>query len=89
MPKEIKIKRKEFLKKESLSFRLFVFVGIIQYKMLYDKNRTNPWGYRYRLVWFNPLTWLIMIPVIIIGLIRTLYETIIEIPKEFKWKVYR
>ena len=86
---ELKEQYNKITKNANWWFKLFIKLGIIQFEVLYNEHRLGKWGYKYRTVWFNPLTWIALLPVLIVGLIGTLYQALEHFIKdELTWKEF-
>ena len=83
---DIKNKRKEAIKKEHFLFRLLILTGVIRYNVSYDKF----YGYRktYKTRAWHPLTWIIIVLIIIFSIPKMIVDTFKGLKEEFKEKTY-
>ena len=82
----IKNKRKEAIRNEHFLFRLLILLGAVRYNVSYDRCH----GYRktYKLRAWHPLTWIIMVLVIIVSIPKVIWDAFKGIGDEFKEKTY-
>lgn len=82
----IKNKRKESIRNEHFLFRLLILLGAVRYNVSYDRCH----GYRktYKLRAWHPLTWIMMVLVIIFSIPKILWDAFKGIGNEFKEKTY-
>ena len=84
-----KAKRKEVLKKEGLLFRILVAIGVISYRVESRNAGTyRQWYKKYKTVWYHPLTWVVFLIVLVVGLARYIFEAFGAIKEEFKEKSF-
>lgn len=83
---DIKNRRKKSIRNENFLFRLLILLGGVRYNVSYDKFH----GYRktYKIRAWHPLTWIIMVFIIIFSIPRIIFETLKELNEEFKEKTY-
>lgn len=83
---DIKNRRKQAIRKEPFLFRLLILFGAVRYKVSYNKFH----GYRKtikRRAW-HPLTWIVMVLVIIFSILEVIWDAFKGIGDEFKEKTY-
>lgn len=83
---DIKIRRKESIKREDFLFRLLIIFGAVNYKVTYDRFHGFRKTYKVR-IW-HPLVWLILISIIIINIPIMIFNTFKDLKDEFKEKTY-
>ena len=83
---DIKNRRKEAIRSEHFLFRLLILLGAVRYNVSYDRFH----GYRktYKVRAWHPLTWIIMVLVIIVSIPKILWDAFKGIGNEFKEKTY-
>lgn len=83
---DIKNKRKEAIRKEHFLFRLLILLGAVRYNVRYDRFH----GFRktYKVRAWHPLTWIIMVLVIIFSIPKVIWDAFKGIGDEFKEKTY-
>ena len=88
---EIKQKRRQSIKSEHFVFRLMIYLGVISYKVSYRGDNHLPgirWAKTYKTRWWHPLTWIVLILVTCIYIVRSIIEAFKEFPKEFQEKTF-
>lgn len=83
---DIKNKRKESIRKEHFLFRLLILLGAVRYNVRYDRFH----GFRktYKVRAWHPLTWIVMVLVIIFSIPKVIWDAFKGIWDEFKEKTY-
>ena len=83
---DIKNRRKEAIRNEHFLFRLLILLGAVRYNVSYNRSH----GYRktYKVRAWHPLTWIIMVLVIIVSIPKILWDAFKGIGDEFKEKTY-
>lgn len=83
---DIKNKRKESIRNEHFLFRLLILLGAVRYKVSYNEFH----GYRktYKVRVWHPLTWIILIPIIICAIPRMIFNVLYDLREEFEEKTY-
>jgi hypothetical protein len=83
---DIKDRRKKAIRKEQFLYRLLILFGAVRYKVSYDRFH----GYRktFKLRAWHPLTWIMMVLVIIFSIPKILWDAFKGIGDEFKEKTY-
>ena len=83
---DIKNRRKKAIRNEHFLFRLLILLGAVRYNVSYDRFH----GYRktYKVRAWHPLTWIIMVLVIIFSIPKILWDAFKGIGDEFKEKTY-
>ena len=83
---DIKNRRKEAIRSEHFVFRLLILLGAVRYNVSYDRFH----GYRktYKVRAWHPLTWILMVLVIIVSIPKILWDAFKGIGNEFKEKTY-
>lgn len=82
----IKNKRKEAIRSEHFVFRLLILLGAVRYNVSYDRFH----GYRktYKVRAWHPLTWIVIVLIIIISIPKVIWDAFKRIGDEFKEKTY-
>ena len=83
---DIKKRRKETIRHEHLIFRILIILGAVSYKVTYDRFHGFRKTYKGR-AW-HPLTWIVLVFVIIIGIPKTIFEAFKNIKDEYKEQTY-
>lgn len=83
---DIKNKRKESIRKEHFLFRLLILLGAVRYNVRYDRFH----GFRktYKVRAWHPLTWIVIVLIIIISIPKVIWDAFKGIGDEFKEKTY-
>lgn len=83
---DIKVRRKESIRTEHFLFRVMIYLGIISYKVTYDKFH----GYRktYKVRAWHPLTLVFIVFIVIFSIPGIILESFKELKDEFKEKTY-
>ena len=83
---DIKNRRKEAIRSEHFLFRLLILLGAVRYNVSYDRFR----GYRktYKVRAWHPLTWIVIVLVIIVSIPKVIWDAFKGIRDEFKEKTY-
>ena len=83
---DIKKRRKDAIRREHFIFRLLIMLGAVSYKVTYDRFH----GFRktYKVRAWHPLTWIVLVFVIIIGIPKIIFEALKNIKDEFKEQTY-
>ena len=83
---DIKNRRRKAIRNEHFLFRLLILFGAVRYKVSYDRFH----GYRktYKLRVWHPLTWIMMVLVIIFSIPKVIWDAFKGIGDEFKEKTY-
>lgn len=83
---DIKNKRKESIRNEHFLFRLLILLGTVRYKVSYDRSH----GYRktYKVRAWHPLTWIILVLIIIFSIPKIIFDAFKDLKEEFKEKTY-
>jgi len=83
---DIKNRRKESIRNEHFLFKLLILLGAVRYNVSYDKFH----GYRkvYKMRVWHPLTWIMMVLIIIFSIPKIIFDTFKDLKEEFKEKTY-
>ena len=83
---DIKNRRKEAIRNEHFLFRLLILLGAVRYNVSYDRFH----GYRktYKVRSWHPLTWIMIVLIIIFSIPKVIWDAFKGIGDEFKEKTY-
>ena len=83
---DIKNRRKEAIRNEHFLFRLLILLGAVRYNVSYDRSH----GFRktYKVRAWHPLTWIVIVLIIIFSIPKVIWDAFKEIGDEFKEKTY-
>jgi hypothetical protein len=83
---DIKDRRKKAIRKEQFLYRLLILFGAVQYKVSFD--RFDGYSKTIKLRAWHPLTWIMMVLVIIFSIPIVIWDAFKGIGDEFKEKTY-
>ena len=83
---DIKNRRKEAIRNEHFLFRLLILLGAVRYNVRYDRFH----GFRktYKVRAWHPLTWIVIVLIIIFSIPKVIWDAFKGIGDEFKEKTY-
>ena len=83
---DIKNRRREVIRNEHFLFRLLILLGVVRYKVSYDRS----YGYRktYKVRAWHPLTWIMIVLIVAFSIPKMIWDAFKGIRDEFKEKTY-
>ncbi len=83
---DIKNRREKVIRNEHFLFRLLILLGAVRYKVSYDRFH----GYRktYKVRSWHPLTWIMIVLIIIFSIPKGIWDAFKGIGDIFKEKTY-
>ena len=83
---DIKDIRKKAIRNEGFIFRMLIILGAVRYKVSY--NRFHGYRKTYKVRTWHPLTWIMVILIIICSIPKSIWFNFKELKNDFKEKTY-